>query len=268
MKTDSKQNNFMNTNSLKIFNTIGLVFLIGMNMLAVLLPLGGKTTGELSDLYPNLFVPSGFTFAIWSVIYVLLIIFIGYQWVGNKRNDIVSSIGSWFLVNALANGLWLVFWHYEYVTLCIFIMLAILGSLIMMYRKLDISYFKDSHSPWQAKIPVSVYMGWISVATIANTTVVFVSLGYTELGLGADTWAAIMMVIAMFLALRMLYVYRDIFFAAVVCWASFGIYSKRAADTIFTDPNIEHTSYISMFVLIIAIILTVVQSLIKGKKSN
>ena len=86
-----------------------------MNMLAVLLPLGNKTTGELSDLYPNLFVPSGFTFAIWSVIYILLIIFIGYQWLGKKGTKITETIGVWFIINALANGLWLVFWHYEYV---------------------------------------------------------------------------------------------------------------------------------------------------------
>ncbi|MDF1696504.1 MAG: tryptophan-rich sensory protein [Saprospiraceae bacterium] len=251
----------------KSLNTLGLFFLIGMNMLAVLLPLGNKTTGELSDLYPNLFVPAGFTFAIWSVIYILLIIFIAYQWVGSKKDHILQSIGNWFVINALANGLWLVFWHYEYVVICIVIMLVILGSLIMMYRKLNVNYFTNTTLPWQASVPVSVYMGWISVATIANTTVVFVSQGYTELGFGADTWASIVLIVAVAIALRILYVHKDIFFAAVVCWASFGIYSKRAADTILSDPNIEHLSYVSIFVLLIGIVLTAVYTFLKRKKT-
>jgi len=256
----------MNHHILRALNTFGVIFLIGMNMLAVLLPLGGKTTGELSDLYPNLFVPAGFTFAIWSVIYILLIIIIFYQWIGKNAKKVIDTLGIWFIVNAIANGLWLVFWHYEYVFICIFIMLILLGSLIMMYRSLDINYFSDSSVPWQASVPISVYMGWISVATIANTTVIFISLGYTGLGLGADVWATIVLSIAVAIALLMLYRHRDIFFAAVVCWASFGIYSKRLADTVTMDSSIEHTSYASIYILGLAIGLTIVQSFIKGKK--
>ena len=237
-----------------------------MNMVAVLLPLGNKTTGELSDLYPNLFVPSGFTFAIWSIIYVLLIIFVGYQWIGKKGVSIVETLGVWFIINAIANGLWLVFWHYEYVVICIFIMAVILGSLIMMYHKLNVKYFSDSPTPWQATVPISLYMGWISVAMIANTTVVFVYFGITNLGLGADTWAAIVLMIAVGITLRMLYVHKDIYFAAVVCWASYGIYAKRVVDLVTEDPRIEHTSYISIYIILIAIILTIVQSFLKRKK--
>jgi len=255
----------MNTTTIKGVNTFGLLFLIGMNMLAVLLPLGGRTTGELSALYPNLFVPAGFTFAIWSVIYVLLIIFTTYLWVGDKGDKVTDTLGFWFIANALANGFWLVFWHYEFVFISIIIMLFMLYTLMVMYQKLDISYFSDSPTPWQARVPVSVYLGWISVATIANMTVVFVHLGYQDLGLGADTWATIVLLVAVGLALTMLYRFKDIFFAAVVCWASFGIYSKRSADTVMLDNRIEHTSYISIYILIIAILLAIVLGLIKKK---
>ena len=258
----------MNTNLLRTFNTLGLVFLITINMLAVILPLGGKTTGELSDLYPNLFVPSGFTFAIWSVINILLLIFIGYQWYGKNKEDVIQKIGIWFVVNALANGLWLVFWHYEFVTTSIFLMAAIIGSLIKIYEKLDVVYFKEPSILWQVTVPISIYMGWISIATIANITVAFVATGVESLGLGADVWASIMVIVAVVLALRMLYVYKDIFFAAVVCWASYGIYSKRVADdTLMIDPKIEHTSYISIYILIVAIVLTIVYSFLKKKKT-
>jgi len=257
----------MNNTIQKVINTIGLIFLIGMNMLAVLLPLGNKTTGELSDLYPNLFVPAGFTFAIWSVIYVLLIIFVTYQWIGKKGDFIVQKLGHWFIINAIANGLWLAFWHYEYVVVCIFIMLTILGSLIMMYRQLEIKYFVNSPTPWQASVALSVYMGWISVATIANTTVIFVASGITELGLGADLWAAIVLIVAVMIAFAMLYRHRDIFFAAVVSWASYGIYSKRSADVLAVDPYIENTSYISIFIILVAIAATITYSFINKRKT-
>lgn len=237
-------------------------------MLAVLLPIGGKTTGELSDLYPNLFVPVGFTFAIWSVIFLLLILFVVYFWINKDSDTYLKSIGLLFIVNALSNGLWLVFWHYEYVFICIFLMLVLLGSLIAMHRKLEISYFKKDSLPWLVSVPISVYLGWISVATIANVTVLFVSSGITNLGLGADTWAAIVLMVAVALALRMLYKYKDVFFALVVCWASFGIYSKRVGDVILEDARIEHTSYISMYILIVAILLTVVQSFIRKTKTS
>lgn len=259
----------MNNKLLKVLNSISLVFLIGMNMLAVLLPLGNKTTGEIADLYPNLFVPAGFTFAIWSVIYILLIIFIGYLWMGKKGSRITQTIGPWFIVNAIANGLWLVFWHYENVVISIFIMIMILGSLIKMYRILDLDYFgKISPVPWQASLPISVYMGWISVATIANMTAVFVSFGYASLGLGADAWASIMLLVAVVLALYMLYYYKDIFFAAVVSWASYGIYSKRMSDDLMLDSKIEHTSFIALLIIVIAVTLTIVLAKVKRKKAS
>ncbi|MEM9545278.1 MAG: hypothetical protein AAGA77_04860 [Bacteroidota bacterium] len=257
----------MNFNALRIMNTLGVVFMIGMNMLAVLLPLGGRTTGELSALYPNLFVPAGFTFAIWSIIYALLIIFVIYQSFGKNAKTNVESLGFWFIANMVANGLWLTFWHYEFVFVSFFVMLVLLGSLIKMHGILKVNYFSGSSAPWQLTVPISVYLGWISVATIANSTVVFIYLGYTDLGLGADTWAAILLSVAIALALTMLYRFKDLFFAAVVIWASFGIHSKRVADTLALDASIQHTSYIGMYILSIAIVLSIVWGIVRRKQT-
>ena len=262
------QNDFHMKHQLaKIINSLGVIFLIGMNMLAVLLPLNDKTTGELSAMYPNLFVPAGFTFAIWSLIYLLLITFVLYLWLGKKKEMVIEKIGFLFIINAIANGLWLVFWHYLMIKISFLVMLVLLSTLILMYKKLNVSYFSDSQSPWQAKVPISVYMGWISVATIANFTVVLVSSGVDQLSFGADTWAAIMLSIAILLALFFLYKKKDIFFAGVVTWASFGIYSKRIADSTTIDPNIEHVSYIGMYLLLISIVLTIVLGILNRNKT-
>ena len=257
----------MKPQAAKIINSLGVIFMIGMNMLAVLLPLNGKTTGELSAMYPNLFVPAGFTFAIWSLIYLLLITFVLYLWLGKKKNEVMEMIGFLFIINTIANGLWLVFWHYLMIKLSFLVMLVLLTTLILMYKKLIVNYFPSNQAPWQAKVPISVYMGWISVATIANFTVVLISSGVDQLWLGADTWAAVMLSIAILLALYILYKKKDIFFAGVVTWASFGIYSKRVADSATNDPNIEHVSYIGMYLLLISIVLTIVLGILKRNKN-
>lgn len=255
----------MNTTKLKILNVIGFIFMIVMNTLAVALPLAGKTTGDLSDMYPNLFVPIGFTFAIWSVIYLLITGLIIYQWVGKPENNKVDKLGYLFVLNSLFNGLWIVAWHYEIVWLALLLMMGILGTLILMHRKLDFSYFGDKGIQWLVQVPISVYLGWISVASIANFTIILVDNGWRGGALSEDLWASIMLVVAVLLALTMLARHKDIFFAAVIAWASFGIYSKRMLDTVAVDGKIEHISQVALFVVIIGIVLTIVMGIVKKK---
>ena len=57
-------------------NLIGLVMVLTVNALANILPINGYNTGQVSGFYPNYFVPAGFTFAIWGIIYLLLIGFV------------------------------------------------------------------------------------------------------------------------------------------------------------------------------------------------
>lgn len=253
---------------MKIANTIGLIFMLVMNTLAITLPIGGKTTGELSDLYPNLFVPAGFTFAIWSVIYLLLISFLVYQWVGSSEKTQIDKVGPWFLINGLANGAWIVAWHYEVVIASILIMLVLLGSLIMIYRNLNINYFGTYGVKWLVYVPISVYLGWISVATIANFTTVLVSFDWSGMGISEDIWATVVLIVAVILGVLMMYRHKDIFYAGVIAWASYGILSKRLADTIAFDAKIEHTSQVAMYIMIIGMLLTITLGILGDRKSQ
>ncbi len=239
-----------------------------MNTLAISLPLGGKTTGELSDMYPNLFVPAGFTFTIWSVIYLLLIGFIAYQWFGSSEKTKINKIGPWFLINGLANGSWIVAWHYEMIIVSILIMLVLLGSLIMIYKKLNINYFRSHGVKWLVYVPISVYLGWISVATIANFTTVLISFGWSGLGISEDIWATSVLIVAVILGLLMMYRHKDIFYAGVIAWASYGILSKRIADTVAMDARIEHTAQVAIYIMIIGILLTVTLGILGERRSQ
>ena len=244
----------MKPSTLKIANSLAFIFTIIMNTLANALPLGGMNTGELSALYPNLFVPAGFTFSIWGVIYALLLVFVVRQWVGDS-DKVLKKIGPWLVVNCIANGTWIAVWHAQWVWVSMIVMLLLLASLVKIYTLLDIRYGPVS---WSYKVPFSVYMGWISVATIANGTTLLVDQGMTELALGADLWASIMLSIAAVLGLYMLWTRRDVFFAAVIVWASYGIYARRIADTAAADGAITRTAVVAMVVVGILLLVQVV----------
>ncbi|NLY88301.1 MAG: hypothetical protein GX085_01570 [Firmicutes bacterium] len=61
------------------------VVMVTLNLAAAFLPLNGQTTGEVARSYPSLFIPAGFVFAIWWMIYLLLAGFIIWQVQGLSR---------------------------------------------------------------------------------------------------------------------------------------------------------------------------------------
>ncbi len=261
----------MNTTYQKVSNLLALIFMLVMNTLAVALPLAGKSTGELSDMYPNLFVPAGFTFSIWSIIYLLLIAFIIYQWVASSDKSNIDKVGPWFILNGAANGAWIITWHYELVPVSLLVMLILLGSLIMMYKNLNVNYFGKYGIKWFVNVPISVYLGWISVATIANFTTVLVHFGWSGFGISEDVWSVVVLIVAVALGCLMLHRHKDIFYAGVIAWASYGILSKRLADTVSIDSKIEHMSQVAIYIMIIGIFLSITLGILgarKAQKSN
>ena len=111
---------------LRVANLVAFIGVVVVNALAVTLPLNGRSTGELSDAYPNLFVPAGLTFSIWGVIYLLLGIYAVYQLV--KHKPYVDRIGWLFVLSSVANMAWIFAWHYELVLLSFAVMLALSRS--------------------------------------------------------------------------------------------------------------------------------------------
>ncbi|WP_020539460.1 tryptophan-rich sensory protein [Lewinella cohaerens] len=249
----------MRTKTLQTLNLIGFLLVLLLNTLANALPLNGYNTGELSDRYPNFFVPAGFTFSIWGVIYLLLIIFIIYQlrswW---KKQDVdlsfVQKIGPWFFISCLANASWILAWHYLQITLSLLIMLIILGSLIIIYLRLGIG--ESSPTPptnkWTVRLPFSIYLGWITVATIANVTTLLVDNGWQGGAIGPISWAAVMIVIAGLIGILILVKRADIGFVLVLIWAFYGIYAKQSGNTTADVDSILLAAKVVMALLAVA----------------
>jgi hypothetical protein len=222
---------------LAILNIIGFLGTVVVNGLSSALPINGKTAGELSDQYPNLFVPTGLTFSVWGVIYILLAIFVIYGLViaikkDEQKSSFIQNVGILFFISCLANIGWIFAWHYEIVTLSLILMLVLLVTLITIYLKLQIG---KSDSPrtekYMVQLPFSVYLGWITIATIANVTALLVYTNWNTFGLGEPFWAVAVIIVGIAITLSVLFTRKDIFYCLVVDWALLGILLKRLADS-------------------------------------
>jgi hypothetical protein len=208
--------------NLRLANILFFSIMIVMNYLANALPLNGKSTGALSDQYPNLFVPAGITFSIWGIIYLLLLIFSILQFLP-KYADAVKKISPFILLNFGLNAVWIFVWHYEYVVLSVLVMLGLLYSLIQINKVLN------QHSFEYAKVTFGIYLGWICIATIANFTTLFVDIQWDAFSIPHEYWAIAMIAIGcVIVAVAMIKL--NPYLGISVCWAFLGIYLKRQAD--------------------------------------
>ncbi len=251
-----------------ILNFIGFIAVVVVNALAVLLPINNRTTEELSDKYPNLFVPAGITFSVWGIIYLLLFIFIIYQFAvasrrGQEERGIFEKIGLWFFISCIFNVAWIIAWHYEMVWLSLIIMVLLFLSLLIIYVRLGTGRPGIRVSERICvNIPFSVYIGWITIATIANATALLVQINWNRFGLSEQLWAVIVIAVGAVITLATVYSRNDIFYCFVVIWALAGIIIKRFAEGgTWTSPVI-----ITVIIAIALIGLSVIIQLIRKKK--
>jgi len=73
------------------------------------------------------------------------------------------------------------------------------------------------------RVPFSIYLGWITVATIANVTDLFYDLGWQPAAGSAQAWAVVMLAAAVIIAALMSYFRADVAYLAVLVWAFVGI---------------------------------------------
>jgi hypothetical protein len=214
---------------------VGFTFMLTVNILANALPINGVTTGSVSKVLPNLFTPAGFTFSIWFVIYVLLALFTIWSLRAaltgrGESRELLPKLAPLFFLSSLANGAWLLAWHHMEIGLALVLMIVILASLIGMYLRARLGLVRyTGWNYWAVRIPISVYLGWISVATIANVTAFLVSTGWRGGPVPEPIWAALMAGVAVVLGVLMLARRNDIAFTLVVIWALYGIMIKRVS---------------------------------------
>jgi hypothetical protein len=225
-----------NTRLLQVANIVAFVAMIVVNVLASTVGIFGRQTGELSDNIPNLFVPAGLTFSVWGVLYLLTLLFTVYQARGlfaanRAAPEALDKVGWLFFLSSVANVGWLLLWHAKLVALSMVPMLVLLTTLIAIHVRLGTGRTRPTATErWFFRVPFSAYLGWITVATVANATAALVTAGWNGFGLAPEVWAVAMVVAAALITLVMLLTRRDAAYGLVIVWALAGIALKRSAD--------------------------------------
>ncbi len=210
-----------------ILNLLTLVLTLVVNSLANILPLNGMNTGQISDSLPSLFTPAGYVFSIWSIIYIGLIAFGIYQALPSQRNNPrIERMGWWFVIANLFNSAWIFAWHYLQFGLSVVLMLGLLVSLLVIYERIG-RRAASRVETWTVNVPFSIYLGWITVATVANIASLLISLGWNGFGIPA-VLTVVMIGVATLLGMLMILLKREIAYPLVLIWAFAGIAAVRA----------------------------------------
>jgi len=212
---------------------LSIVLMIVVNVLANALPLNGQNTGAISDRFDVYFTPAGYVFSIWGLIYIGLIAYAIYQALPAQReNPRLRRIGWWVVLGSLANTAWIFLWHYEVFPLTIMAMLALLLTLIITYVTLGVNRVKVSTGERLAvHVPFSIYLGWITVATVANAAALLDYLKWNAWGISEVIWMWIILAAVVVIAGAMNFIRRDIAYTLVILWAVAGIALKHASVT-------------------------------------
>jgi hypothetical protein len=253
------------TNSalLKWLNILAFLFTVLVNGLAGSTTiLGGKNTAQISDANPTLITPAGYVFSIWGVIYILLGIFVVFQALPSEKEKAYQKrIGWLFVLSSLLNIVWLFLWQFEYLSLSVVLMFLLLATLISIYLRLNIG---KSTAPLREKlavhVPFSVYLGWITIASIANVAVTLVSVNWDGFGISPETWAALVIIIALLITLLVIATRKDVAYGLVIIWALVGIAVKQSEN-----QNIVMITEISAIIVAIALAAVILLASLKRR---
>lgn len=206
---------------LKIISVLTFLSMLAVNYLANSLPIGGNTTGDISGKYQTLFTPSGFTFSIWGLIYILVSVFVVMLFVNPSEtlSQNETSILILFNVVNVFNVLWLLSWHNDKILLSTIVILGLLVSLLWiltLVTKTDVLSYAT----------FSIYAGWISVATIANIAILITKYDISFFMNYERSWFYIILGVSFIIGLYMVVKERNYYYGAVFLWAYFGIASK------------------------------------------
>jgi benzodiazapine receptor len=232
-------------------NAVALIVTLAVNFLSESLPLNGQTSAEIANRLPILFVPANYVFGIWGIIYALLIGFGIYQLLPSQReNPLLRKISYWFALSCGANSIWLILFHYDQFALSMIAMVLLLVALIMIYTRIEVGRKAlMAKETWLIHIPFSTYLGWITVATVANATYVLYDAGWDGFGISGEAWATIMLVVATGITLAAIYTRSDIAYTIVIVWAFVGITAKQSET-----PLVAVTAAVMALILVLALV--------------
>jgi hypothetical protein len=218
---------------------LSILITLVVNTLANTLPINGMNTGQISDQFQVYFVPAGYVFSIWGLIYLGLIAYGIFQALPSQRtNPRLQRIGWWVVLSGLANSTWIFLWHYEQFAMSVIVMLILLAALILVFLKLQNGRSDASLlETWAVHVPFSIYLGWITVATVANITSLLDYWNWDGFGLAPEIWMGIMLAAVLAITSTMIYRHQNVPYTLVILWALIGIAVKFSQTSTVAIPT-------------------------------
>jgi len=210
---------------LVIVATFGVIFI---NYLAGSGYINQQTPETISDKYPTLITPSGYAFAIWSLIYFGLVAFSIYQALP-KNTGRFAKIRTVYILNCAANCVWIYLWHYEEILASLVVMFVLLGTLVFINVKLLKT--ESATEYWLARVPFGIYFGWITVATILNFTIALVYLNVKTSDFSTSILASVLIVAATLLGIIIRFKLVNVAYPLTIAWALTAIAVKQSGQT-------------------------------------
>lgn len=260
----------MKNTLIKILAIVSYIAMVFVNFLANALPINNRSTGQISEAYPNLFAPAGFAFSIWGLIYLLLAIYLVYQFIylnkkeNKKKEEFFKKINLVFILTCIANLLWIFSWHYDFIGVSVLIMAVLLFSLLKISNLIQGEKILPKEKRF-ISIPFNVYLGWITVATIANITVFLVSVGWKGFGISDFIWTSVVLVVGAIIGILRINKTKNISYCLVFIWAYFWILFKHISSSGFNGnyPSIIVTASICIFLFALALLRIVYNRLVE-----
>lgn len=201
---------------------VAFAIMIGINIFVNVFQLNGYTTGEVSDLHEIYFTPASYTFSIWTVIYLGLLIWL--LTFTMRKQQITQTIVWTFVVTCFWNIAWLIAWHYLFFGVAAIILVLHLVSVFFLYllqRRIEISNWYH--------YPISLYLGWLIVAVTVNILYFLVAtVGVQEVAELSYTYLAICILVIF--AILQFFIWKDWVIQLVLIWAFIGIIVKNYHD--------------------------------------
>ncbi|MEJ5327789.1 MAG: tryptophan-rich sensory protein [Candidatus Bathyarchaeia archaeon] len=249
--------------ALRLLNILAFLFTIVVNGLAGSTTIiGGTNTAQVSDANPTLITPAGYVFSIWGIIYILLGVFVIFQALPSEKGKEYQKRVSWlFVLSSLFNIAWLFLWQFEYLSFSVILMFLLLATLIAIYLRLNIGMSTVSlREKLAVHLPFSVYLGWITIASIANVATTLVSVNWDGFGISQETWATLIIIIALVLTLLVIATRKDIAYGLVIIWALVGIAVKQSENL-----RIAMIAEVSAVLIAVALGVVIILALLKHR---
>lgn len=257
------------TKRIALFSLLSYLVHVGVACLTQANLVNETNVAEVSDRYPSLFTPAAFTFSIWGLIYIALLGFCIYHLVAaTKHNDShpanldLRRAGPLFIINNIAAALWLLVWVHDLIGISVILIFIQLISLGMIHSRLNIhDHSRSFASKTFTQFPLSIYFGWITIATMANIAVWLLSIGWNGWGVSAINWTITLIAVAVLITVNVINRKKNVFFGIVVIWALYGIKEKRAAADYETFQPVIWVSWTGMAVIALACLFGLIRNL-------